>query len=228
MTSVVRAHGLRIALVVAVCSLTFFAFVLPSGAATTAQPALAPATLMTDTFETTPDTNVTVAPRTSWNNVLSTSYWAPFAGRGIGGSVGSWCAGSLPASWAFYSNTTAGDILWSVPTLADYYSSNLGMAYIMPSAATRDISVSSSRAAFNVRWNATGDVSHVATVLPLRTLADRVFSSPLSQRAQQGAISETDFWLEIERELDLARVGLTGQTFQAEFFAGDFLDEDLL
>jgi epoxide hydrolase-like predicted phosphatase len=64
--------------------------------------------------------------------------------------------------------------------------------------------------------------------LPPRMLDERVFSSPLSQRAQQGAISEADFWLEIERELDLARMGLTGQTLQAEFFAGDFLDEDLL
>jgi len=64
--------------------------------------------------------------------------------------------------------------------------------------------------------------------LPPHTLDDLVFSSPLSQRAQHGAISEADFWLEIERELDLARAGLTGQTFQAEFFAGDFLDEDLL
>jgi epoxide hydrolase-like predicted phosphatase len=64
--------------------------------------------------------------------------------------------------------------------------------------------------------------------LPLHTLDDRVFSSPLSQRAQHGAISEADFWLEIERELDLARVGLTWSAFRTEFFVDDFLDEDLM
>ena len=60
------------------------------------------------------------------------------------------------------------------------------------------------------------------------TLEDRVFSSPLSQRAQHGAISEEKFWQEIARELDLAHLGLTPQAFRDKFFADDFLDEELM
>ena len=64
--------------------------------------------------------------------------------------------------------------------------------------------------------------------LKTNTIEDMVFSSDLSQRAQRGEISEQDFWRQIERELDLPRSGLTQVEFRHEFFAADFLDEDLV
>jgi putative hydrolase of the HAD superfamily len=60
------------------------------------------------------------------------------------------------------------------------------------------------------------------------TIEARVFSSELSLGAQRGDISEAIFWQRLERELDLARCGLTCQEFRDEFFAEDFLDEDLM
>ncbi len=64
--------------------------------------------------------------------------------------------------------------------------------------------------------------------LKANTIEDLVFSSDLSQRAQRGEISEEDFWQQLERELDLPRSGLTLMEFRREFFADDFLDEDLV
>src|SRR5512141_833002 len=64
--------------------------------------------------------------------------------------------------------------------------------------------------------------------LPLNTIEDRVFSSELSQGAQRGTVSEDAFWQTLERDLELARCGLTCQEFRDEFFAEDFLDEELM
>jgi len=64
--------------------------------------------------------------------------------------------------------------------------------------------------------------------LALRTLDDRVFSCEMSQRAMRGEICELALWQYLETDLDLARHGLTWQAFQAEFFAEDFLDEELM
>ena len=60
------------------------------------------------------------------------------------------------------------------------------------------------------------------------TIEDIVFGGDLSQRAQRGEISEEDFWRQLEHELDLPRFVLTWQEFRNEFFADDFLDEDLV
>lgn len=64
--------------------------------------------------------------------------------------------------------------------------------------------------------------------LPACTLDDRVFSCEMSQRAMRGEISELAVWQYLETDLDLARHGLTWQEFQREFFAEDFLDEELI
>ena len=64
--------------------------------------------------------------------------------------------------------------------------------------------------------------------LTAHTIEDIVFSGDLSQRAQRGEISEEDFWQQLERQLDLPWFGLTWQEFRREFFADDFLDEDLV
>jgi putative hydrolase of the HAD superfamily len=60
------------------------------------------------------------------------------------------------------------------------------------------------------------------------TLENRVFGGEISLRAQHGAISEDEFWLEVARDLDCARIRLTPQAFRTEFFADDFLDEELV
>lgn len=64
--------------------------------------------------------------------------------------------------------------------------------------------------------------------LPPNTVEQRVFASELSLRAQSGAIEEADFWRDLERDLNLPGCGLTWQTFHREFFADDFLDEELV
>jgi glucose-1-phosphatase len=61
-----------------------------------------------------------------------------------------------------------------------------------------------------------------------RTLDDRVFSCEMSHRAMRGEISERALWQYLETDLDLARHGLTWQEFQREFFAEDFVDEELV
>jgi putative hydrolase of the HAD superfamily len=60
------------------------------------------------------------------------------------------------------------------------------------------------------------------------TIEARVFSSELSLSAQRGEISEDAFWRTLERDLDLPRFGTTWQEFQREFFADDFLDDELV
>ena len=64
--------------------------------------------------------------------------------------------------------------------------------------------------------------------LPVRTIDDRVFACEVSQRGMRGEISELAVWQYLENDLDLARHGLTWQELQREFFAEDFLDEDLI
>ncbi len=63
--------------------------------------------------------------------------------------------------------------------------------------------------------------------LPPHTIEARVFSSELSLSAQRGEISEETFWRTLERDLDLLRCRMTMPEFQREFFAEDFLDEEL-
>jgi epoxide hydrolase-like predicted phosphatase len=64
--------------------------------------------------------------------------------------------------------------------------------------------------------------------LPPNTIEARVFNSEPSLKAMCGEIGEDEMWHTLERELDLPRFGLTWQDFQDEFFAEDFLDEDLM
>jgi putative hydrolase of the HAD superfamily len=64
--------------------------------------------------------------------------------------------------------------------------------------------------------------------LPPNTIEARVFSSDLSLKAMCGGASEDELWRTLERELDLPRFGMTRQEFQDEFFADDFLDEELV
>jgi putative hydrolase of the HAD superfamily len=64
--------------------------------------------------------------------------------------------------------------------------------------------------------------------LPPNTVDDRVFGCEVSQRGMRGEVSELAVWQYLETDLDLARHGLTWQAFQAEFFAEDFLDEELM
>lgn len=60
------------------------------------------------------------------------------------------------------------------------------------------------------------------------TIEARVFNSDLSLQAMCGEVSEDELWRALERELDLPRFGMTWQEFQNEFFAEDFLDEELV
>jgi putative hydrolase of the HAD superfamily len=64
--------------------------------------------------------------------------------------------------------------------------------------------------------------------LPPNTIEARVFNSDLSLKAMCGEVGEDELWRALERELDLPRFGLTWQEFQGEFFAEDFLDEELM
>ncbi|MBI5567629.1 MAG: HAD family phosphatase [Chloroflexi bacterium] len=60
------------------------------------------------------------------------------------------------------------------------------------------------------------------------TLENRVFGGELSMQGQRGAISEDEFWQAVAHELGCERIGLTPEAFRTEFFADDFLDEDLV
>ena len=64
--------------------------------------------------------------------------------------------------------------------------------------------------------------------LPPNTIEERVFNSDLSLKGMRGEASEEAVWLTLERELDLSRFGLTWREFQTEFFAEDFVDEELV
>ena len=64
--------------------------------------------------------------------------------------------------------------------------------------------------------------------LPPNTVEERVFNSDLSLKAMRGEVGEEAVWQALERELDLPRFGLTWQAFQTEFFAEDFVDEELV
>jgi epoxide hydrolase-like predicted phosphatase len=64
--------------------------------------------------------------------------------------------------------------------------------------------------------------------LPPHTIEARVFNSDLSLKAMCGGASEDEVWRTLERELDLPRFGMTAQDLQHEFFAEDFLDEELM
>jgi epoxide hydrolase-like predicted phosphatase len=64
--------------------------------------------------------------------------------------------------------------------------------------------------------------------LPPNTIEARVFSSDLSQKAMCGEVSEEAMWRALEQDFDLLRFGMTRQDLQDEFFAEDFLDEELI
>jgi epoxide hydrolase-like predicted phosphatase len=64
--------------------------------------------------------------------------------------------------------------------------------------------------------------------LPSNTIEARVFDSELSRKAMRGEASEEAVWHALEGELDLPRFGMTWQNLQDEFFAEDFLDEELM
>jgi len=64
--------------------------------------------------------------------------------------------------------------------------------------------------------------------LPPHMIENAVFSSDLSQRAQHGEISETAFWQQVERDLDLPRHAMPLDEFRNRFFEEDFLDEELM
>jgi len=64
--------------------------------------------------------------------------------------------------------------------------------------------------------------------LPPHMIENVVFSSDLSQRAQHGEISETAFWQQVERDLDLPRHAMPLDEFRNRFFEEDFLDEELM
>ena len=64
--------------------------------------------------------------------------------------------------------------------------------------------------------------------LPLNTIEDRVFASEWSLCAQHGDVSEDEFWSQVVRDFELDRRGMTGHEFRREFFADDFLDEELM
>ncbi len=64
--------------------------------------------------------------------------------------------------------------------------------------------------------------------LPPNTIEDRVFGCDVSKRGMRGELSELAVWQFLEADLDLARHGMTWQDLHREFFAGDFLDEDLV
>lgn len=55
-----------------------------------------------------------------------------------------------------------------------------------------------------------------------------IFASELSVSAQRGAITEEQFWREVETWFDLPRFGLSGRDFRDEFFRDDFLDLELV
>lgn len=64
--------------------------------------------------------------------------------------------------------------------------------------------------------------------LPSHTIEDRVFNSELSIRASHGEMAEDAFWDQVARDFKLAHYQLTGAEFRHEFFAGDFLDGELV
>ncbi len=64
--------------------------------------------------------------------------------------------------------------------------------------------------------------------LPPYTIENRLFASEQSLRAQRGEITEETFWQELERELELAKYGVSDKDFRDTFFADDFLDRELV
>ena len=60
------------------------------------------------------------------------------------------------------------------------------------------------------------------------TVEEIVFAGDVSLRAQSGEVAEAMIWETLARDLNLNEVGLTGQQFRDEFFADDFLDEELI
>jgi epoxide hydrolase-like predicted phosphatase len=63
---------------------------------------------------------------------------------------------------------------------------------------------------------------------PPNTIEERVFNCDLSIRASHGEMTEDVFWDQLARDFNLAQYQLTGAEFRHEFFADDFLDEELV
>jgi epoxide hydrolase-like predicted phosphatase len=63
---------------------------------------------------------------------------------------------------------------------------------------------------------------------PPNTIEDRVFNSELSRQASHGLITEDVFWEQTARAFNLAQHDMTGLEFRREFFADDFIDQELV
>jgi epoxide hydrolase-like predicted phosphatase len=64
--------------------------------------------------------------------------------------------------------------------------------------------------------------------LPPHTIEERVFNSDLSIRAQHGELTEDEFWLATVQDLQAGDQFTDAADFRREFFADDFLDQDLV
>lgn len=120
----------------------------PSAALAVA-PAVTPAVIRAEGFET--------APASDWliemvydPIVTPTAYWGRVTQRAASGSYGLWCAGA-PSGWGtgVYPDFTGGLATLALPQLTDYYSATLSYKYTMPSLGSDDGN------AFNVLWDTT-------------------------------------------------------------------------
>jgi putative hydrolase of the HAD superfamily len=64
--------------------------------------------------------------------------------------------------------------------------------------------------------------------LPLHTIEERVFNCDLSIRAQHGEMTEDEFWSAVVKELQADDQFKDAADFRHEFFADDFLDNELV
>ncbi|HEY3316847.1 MAG TPA: cell wall-binding repeat-containing protein, partial [Coriobacteriia bacterium] len=143
-----------------------------------AQPPSGPIEIVRDGFEgsnshRTIDPLTIIFPPTAW--------WAPTTRRHAAGSYGLWCAGSVPATWPLsYPQGTAGEAVYNVPELANYYSSALSFKYTMPSLGMADTD------SFFVGWRQASGFLWDYHHYPLT--ADNVWSSQSHPMATTGGI----------------------------------------
>lgn len=64
--------------------------------------------------------------------------------------------------------------------------------------------------------------------LPLHTIEERVFNCDLSIRAQHGELLEEEFWADVVQDLQAGDHFKAASAFRDEFFADDFLDQELV
>jgi hypothetical protein len=123
------------------------ALALVPGVARAVGPSLAAQQIMAEGFEGATPANlaldwVTPAPATPYP-----AYWGPITDQKHTGSRGLWCAGLIPesastAAWTTfnhkYPDFTAGLATFTLPELADYYSTTLDYWYRMPTIGSAD------------------------------------------------------------------------------------------